>query len=274
MTQFGHLPAKHNINSFRVLAALGLLLGTSVALANPAESQKPDSDRPHRHGRQMGERLFERWDSDHDGRISIAQLPTRLQNHIRAIDLNRDGMLTREEFEKGKAQLKTLREKEFDKNGDGKVTEDERREAMRAHVVERFVEQDKNHDGFVDASEVPAPFWDHMKIADANSDSKLTLDELKTAFDEGKLRPPHRGPKSEGEFKAHAQERFNQQDKNRDGFLTEIEVAKPKWDHIKVADTNADNRITFEELTLAFKAGKLGRGPSDRANHGGHRRDK
>jgi len=154
-----------------------------------------------------------------------------------------------------------MREKEFDQNGDGNVTDEERREVMRAHVVARFIEQDKNHDGALVEAEASKPEWEHLKAADVNSDSKVTLDELKTAFDEGKLRPPHgdHGAKSEADMKAQAQERFNAEDRNKDGYLTEVEVPKQKWEHLKAADANRDNKVSFDELTAAFKAGKLGR---------------
>jgi Ca2+-binding EF-hand superfamily protein len=238
-----------------IMSTLGVLLGTAAAWAHPAGEHGPQ-------GPGRGAQFFERWDKDHDGRISIAELPQRWQAVVSGIDTNRDGTLTREEFEKGKQQLWAAREKQMDKNGDGKVTDDERREVMRAHVVERFIEQDRNHDGFVVEAEVPKPVWEHLRPADANSDSKVSLDELKAAFDEGKLQLPTRGAGLAGSMKERAQERFNSEDQNKDGFLVETEVPKQKWEHIKAADTNHDNRISFDELTAAFKAGKIAhRGP-------------
>jgi Ca2+-binding EF-hand superfamily protein len=252
-----------NVRTIAGLSAIALLLAAASVFAAPASGQaKPEGGPQGRHhGHDMGARLFQRWDKDNDGRITIADLPARMKAHMTAIDQNKDGILTKDEFEKGKEQLKALREKEFDKNGDGKVTDEERREAMRARVVERFVEQDKNHDGALVEAEVAKPAWEHMKVADANSDSKVTLDELKTAFDEGKLQPPRgdHGPKSETAMKAHAQLRFAADDKNKDGYLTEAEVPKQKWEHIKVADANRDNRVSFDELVAAFKAGQMGR---------------
>jgi Ca2+-binding EF-hand superfamily protein len=273
MTQFAQPKSRKYVRSFAVLSAISLLLGAGVALADSASGQaKPDADHGPHHGRGNGAHLFERWDKDHDGRITIAELPSRMQQHVRTIDLNKDGILTREEFDKGRSQLFALREKEMDRNGDGKVTDAERRETMRAHLVERFVEQDKNHDGALTESEVGKEHWEHLRVADANSDSKVTLDELKTAFDEGKLGPPGRhGPdgagKSDAEIKAHAQQRFNADDKNHDGYLTEAEVPG-RWAHLKVADTNGDNKLSFDELTAAFKAGKLGHPRHDGRGHG------
>jgi Ca2+-binding EF-hand superfamily protein len=271
MTKFVRPQALRNIRTIAGLSAIALLVSAASVAANPASGQaKPDGSHQGRHqGHGNGARLFERWDKDNDGRITIAELPARMKTHMTAIDQNKDGILTKDEFEQGKAQLKAMREKEFDKNGDGKVSDEERREAMRARVVERFVEQDKNHDGALVESEIQKPGWDRMRAADANSDSRVTLDELKTAFDEGKLRPGPggRGPKSEADMKAHAQQRFNADDKNRDGYLTEAEVPKQKWEHIKLADANRDNRVSFDELTAAFKAGKMGH-PGNHRGHG------
>jgi Ca2+-binding EF-hand superfamily protein len=204
--------------------------------------------------------MFERFDRDNDGRIALAELPVRIKVNLSAIDTNKDGVLTRAEFDQGQAQLMAQREKMLDRNGDGKVTDEERRDAMRAHVVERFVEQDKNHDGALTEVETQTQHWNQIKSADANSDSRVTLDELKVAFDEGKLRPfHHHGPgPSEADMKAHAQKRFTDSDKNNDGFLTESEVGG-RWSYVKAADANQDDKVTFDELTSAFKAGKLGR---------------
>lgn len=262
---FNRILNQKNVRKFAVLGSAVALLATAGALATPTSGQDSSKDAPrHHHGAgMMGAHLFERWDKDHDGRINIAELPDRMKRHLTAIDANKDGVLTRAEFDQGKTQLMALREKELDKNGDGKVTDEERHEAMRAHIVERFVEQDKNHDGYLTETEVNAREWSMVKAADSNSDSRVTLDELKVAFDEGKMRPPARrghGPgagMTEAEMKAHAQKRFAADDKNSDGFLTESEIPG-RWAHIKVADSNQDNRVTFDELTAAFKAGKLG----------------
>jgi len=264
MTRIARHKFPTNTRNFAVLPAVALLFVAITAFAESAPEQaRPDrSDDSRHHGPGNGERLFKRWDKDHDGRITIADLPSRMQQHIRAIDQNKDGILTRDEFENGKAQLAAQREKELDRNGDGKITPEERRETIRDHLAERFVEQDKNHDGALSETEVGKWYFEHIKVADTNSDSKVTLAELMTAFDQGKLHYPHGdgpagAPRTEAEIKAHAQQRFNVEDKNHDGYLTEVEVPK-RWAHLKVADANHDSKITFDELTAAFKSGALG----------------
>ncbi len=57
--------------------------------------------------------------------------------------------------------------------------------------------------------------------------------------------------------------RFEQADKNKDGFLTKDEVGERRWARISVADANRDNKVSRAELDKARAEGKLGhrRGP-------------
>ncbi len=52
---------------------------------------------------------------------------------------------------------------------------------------------------------------------------------------------------------------FKKADKNRDGFLTKDEVGEQRWERIKVADANRDNKLSQPELQQARKDGKLAR---------------
>jgi hypothetical protein len=53
--------------------------------------------------------------------------------------------------------------------------------------------------------------------------------------------------------------RFQRKDTNQDGFLTEAEVGAERWQRLKLADGNKDNKVSKDELQAAFKAGKIGR---------------
>jgi hypothetical protein len=46
---------------------------------------------------------------------------------------------------------------------------------------------------------------------------------------------------------------FENSDKNHDGFLTQAEVGAQRWERIKVADVNNDNKVSKEELKQAFE---------------------
>jgi Ca2+-binding EF-hand superfamily protein len=108
-----------------------------------------------------------------------------------------------------------------------------------------FQKADKNNDGFLTQEEVGAQRWEHMKIADVNNDNKVSREELRQAF--------------EGTGRGEHGDRFEQADKNNDGYLTQSEVGAQRWERIKVADTNNDAKVSKDEMTQAFKAGKLGR---------------
>lgn len=93
----------------------------------------------------------------------------------------------------------------------------------------------------------------------AGSLSTLALAETANA---GGARPQcsgeHGNKQSEGDRKAHAEERFKKSDKNGDGYLTQDEVGEKRWAHIVVADYNKDGKITMAELAQAHADGKLG----------------
>ncbi len=108
-----------------------------------------------------------------------------------------------------------------------------------------FEDADKNHDGFLTQAEVGAQRWEHVKIADVNNDNKVSKEELKQAF--------------EGTGRGGHGDHFQKADKNNDGFLTQAEVGPQRWDRIKVADANNDNKVSKDEMMQAFKSGKLGR---------------
>jgi len=107
-----------------------------------------------------------------------------------------------------------------------------------------FQSADKNKDGFLTQAEVGPQRWEHIKIADVNNDNKVSENEMKQAF--------------EGVGKGEHGDRFQKADKNNDGFLTQAEVGTQRWERIKVADVNNDAKVSKDEMTQAFKAGKLG----------------
>jgi hypothetical protein len=60
-----------------------------------------------------------------------------------------------------------------------------------------FKKADKNNDGFLTKDEVGDRRWEHIKVADANKDSKISLAEMQQAHKDGKLGRGHgKGPKA------------------------------------------------------------------------------
>jgi Ca2+-binding EF-hand superfamily protein len=167
-------------------------------------------------GKQQLRADFEkRADTNHDGKVTPeerqAVMKAHLDERFNGEDKNHDGALTADEV--GKEKFEHLLR--ADANKDGRVTKAELHEAFKAHAmgprdhegncrkdkspedrqakaIERFKQMDKNSDGALVQSEVPGR-WDHLKQADANGDSKVTAEELKSAFESGKMGPHGRG---------------------------------------------------------------------------------
>jgi hypothetical protein len=100
-------------------------------------------------------------------------------------------------------------------------------------LLERF---DANHDGRLQTSELP-----RLAVADTDHDGVISPDELH-AFGV-----------------ARRAARFARADKNGDGKLVPDEVGAARWEHLKVADANADGAVTLEEIESAVASGKLQR---------------
>jgi hypothetical protein len=150
-----------------------------------AEAMGPEA-RGHRgphDGRGFGppspEKMIERFDTNKNGQLEAAELPERMQEHIGEIDTSGDGIVTKDELA---AHFRA------------RFAEHAAKFAERAK--QRFDRKDTNHDGSLDQSEIGAERWAQLSVADANGDQKLTPEELKAAFESGKIQPPwrHRGP--------------------------------------------------------------------------------
>ncbi len=139
------------------------------------------------------DRLFQRFDKDGDGKIALKDLPDRLRERLAPADTNNDGFLTRDEIIKNWQSKAAEFKDRIDTNGDGVISEDERAKARSAFWDKRFAELDKNQDGALTADEVPARMWQHIKVADANGDNRVTRAEIDAALASGKLKPMHPG---------------------------------------------------------------------------------
>lgn len=163
---------------------------TQEAVKTPApEAMRPEArgDRrgprgEHRFGPPSPEKMLERFDENKNGQLEAAELPERMQERIGDIDKSGDGVVTKDELA---AHL------------EAKKAEHQAKFAERAK--ERFDKTDANRDGALDQSEV-GEHWAKLSVADENGDNKLTAEELKTAFEAGKLAPPKRGERG-GHFR-------------------------------------------------------------------------
>ena len=126
----------------------------------------PRGDRPK--GPPSPEKMIERFDANKNGTLEAAELPERMQERIADIDTS----------------------------GDSVVTKDELAVHFKARFVEhakkRFERKDANKDGALDQAELGGK-WAKLSVADQNGDQKLTPDELKAAYESGKLKPTGMG---------------------------------------------------------------------------------
>lgn len=124
-----------------------------------------------RFGARSPEKFIERFDENRDGALQAAELPKRMQEHLGDIDKSGDGVVSKDEltahFEAKKA---------------------EHAQRFAEHAKRRFEKRDTNRDGTLDQSEL-GERWAKLSVADSNGDQKLTPDELKAAFETGKLGP-------------------------------------------------------------------------------------
>ncbi len=159
----------------------GAALTQEAQSAPAAEAMRPEARGErrgprgkHGFGPPSTDKMLERFDANKDGQLQAAELPERMQERIGDIDSSGDGVVS-------KAELET----HF------KAKQAEHHAKFAEKAKERFDKKDANHDGVLDQAEV-GEHWAKLSVADANGDQKLSPDELKAAFEAGKIKPPMR----------------------------------------------------------------------------------
>jgi hypothetical protein len=155
----------------------------TAKLTQPAATPAPEAMRSEARGHGHGprgehgfgppspEKLIERFDANKNGQLEAAELPPRMQENIGEIDTSGDSIVSKDELA---AHFKA------------RAAEHQAKFAERAKA--RFDQKDTNHDGMLEQAEV-GEHWAKLNVADANGDQKLTPEELKAAFESGKLKP-------------------------------------------------------------------------------------
>lgn len=146
--------------------------GETLGPERQADERGPGRHR--RHGPPSPERMIERFDANDNGTLEAGELPERMQEHIAEIDTSGDSVVSKEELA---AHMKSK---------------------FMAHAKRRFEKKDANKDGTLDESEL-GELWSKFSVADQNGDKKLTPEELRTAFESGKIERPMHGKRWKGE---------------------------------------------------------------------------
>jgi len=167
--------------------------------------------------------------------------------------------LIAQDFSQGQNRSAQLFRK-ADSNGDRKVTLDELKAVLPGMTQERFAVLDRNGDGTLTQEDLRSAntgigadaenAWSTGQVlhrfrqADKNGDRQITFDEAKAAFPQV------------------TQERFRKLDRNGDGILSKEDRSTADGigavgggqllTKLKQADTNGDQKITFEEAKTVF----------------------
>lgn len=144
-----------------------------------------------RGGAQMLEGLFNRFDKDKSGSISLAEAPDRMKQRFEKLDTNGDKSVSKEELQAALANRGEGRQgrggkdgagKGKGKDGAGKGSKGGRGQSMMdpSKMIERV---DKNNDGVISADEAPEKMKQRFDRIDADSSGTISVDELKAAFE-------------------------------------------------------------------------------------------
>lgn len=121
-------------------------LGTLGLLGGAALAEEP----------RRGDRMFQRIDTNADGRITRAEADAFRNVRFERMDYDGDGVITLDEMQdaarRRAPERAAKRFERMDRNGDGALT---RAELADAHAA-RFARMDANGDGFVTREEVRA----------------------------------------------------------------------------------------------------------------------
>jgi Ca2+-binding EF-hand superfamily protein len=148
----------------------------SFALFHAADKNKNDFiDADELQGSAIAQDTFLRADSDHDGRLSVAEFMEVRRALFRIADIDRDDNLVYVEFE-----LLIVMEQVgwTDRNHDGRIELSELRESL----TNAFAQFDADHDGHLAPAEAAYMPDTEFKRFDKNRDGQLTLEEFVNGY--------------------------------------------------------------------------------------------
>lgn len=150
---------------------------------------------------QMLDAIYNRFDTDKNGSISLTEAPERMQQRFEAIDANGDMSISREELtamfgnrrgqqagagegkQQGAGAKRNRGERDDRKEGQGK--KGARKQMDVSQLIERA---DTNKDGAISIEEAPDRMKQRFEQLDADSSGTITAEEMKTAFEKMRSR--------------------------------------------------------------------------------------
>ena len=192
-------------------------------------------------------RVFERYDANDDGVLNADDnLPGRVTRRFGDADANSDGGISTAElttFLGSQAVSRILGLS--DNHSRGHLLSDAQISDRVARAIDLV---DADGGGDTDQSEVTDAVWQQLSTADANSDSSLSSDELKSLLQQ--MREERIGAMVT-KYVDQLMERF---DTDNGSDLDQSELSAARWNKIKAADVNGDSSISEQELTTYITA--------------------
>ena len=210
--------------------------------------------------------FLERFDSNKDGKLQVAELPERMRGHLADADNDKDGVLSPGELAAAHQKRQEAHFARLDADGDGKIPVATLPSDLPEHVRQRIAAADTDKDGTVTRAEfaaLPPPKHEahehgrhhggvgakhfeggpggFLKKLDANGDGTVTVAELPS------------------DLPAPMRERLAAADSNKDGVLSKDELAaahpKPTFEgFVKRFDANQDGKVAVTELPADLPA--------------------
>lgn len=98
--------------------------------------------------------MFDKMDSNQDGKLSLDEMPDHRQKYLDKMDMDNDGFISKEEAEAKRGghhkNRMAMMMQRLDSDGDGKITRSE----FTSHATEMFNKADENGDGVVTEDEI------------------------------------------------------------------------------------------------------------------------